>query len=231
MWARARRSPGGHVCAGGWGCPLPTNAHCFWRVTEWGRSLSTAIVKPRMDWHSRILADYRSAFLPVIWPLILLALPAAPLTHLHVRIEPYRMGRPPGAAAGSVLTVRVGESCVVERYWDFPRVGPAPVVHGARRCRRWRPCSTIALERTLDTRHSGQRLSQRRRRLVADCCNGCSAQSGASRLSRSVFPKRSTMSCRFSEKVARHLGTEQHTQIIHCDDVIDALPHLVRRLH
>ncbi len=37
------------------------------------------------------------------------------------------------------------------------------------------------------------------------------------------------MSCQFSKKVARHLGTEQHAGCC-CDDVIDALPHLVRQV-
>lgn len=128
---------------------------------------------------------------------------------------------------GSALTVRAGANCTVERYWDFPRVGPRQL--------SWSMASQ-AVEATLD--------DSVRRTLDADVPVGVFLSGGvdssliaalAVRHNPSIktfsigFSEEKYNELPFSEKVARHLGTEQHTQIVHCDDVIEALPHLVRQ--
>ncbi len=136
-----------------------------------------------------ILADCRSAFVPVIWPLILLASPATSHTPSSIRASRLGWARPPGAAARICLDRPCRRELCCQTLLGFPACWAA---HGcawsAALQAQWRRYSTTVLERTLDADVPvGVFLSGGVDSSLIAAMAQAPTQSGASRRSRSVF--------------------------------------------
>lgn len=128
---------------------------------------------------------------------------------------------------GHFLKIELGEALVLKRYWDFPRLGP--IKSSLTKCER-------AVELVLEDSVA--------RCLDADVPVGVFLSGGVdsslvAALAVRHRPGIAAFSLGFAEtayselpyafKVARHLGLAHHTVELTIDDVIKALPHLVRQ--
>jgi asparagine synthase (glutamine-hydrolysing) len=126
---------------------------------------------------------------------------------------------------GRSLLIHADGSQESNRYWDFPRLGPRRMT--------WAD-AIVEVETALQ--------DSVKRSLDADVGVGVFLSGGvdssliaamAAKLDQKIkafsigFAESRYNELPYSEKVARHLGIEQHTHIVQCDEVISALPDLV----